>query len=401
MSINVAKFLRDLGRAIATIVGAGSGPKRRDPWMPPPSSVPVPPVTPEPTPEPVAPIERLFINGRQINRVLRGVTSFKLLYLYLHDRPAYERAVADVLAHGFNLVRVLTSCRGMFHLDAGQARQSLSGFLADLRARGLYVSVVALADTASWSGWREHAEQVARIIESHDNALYEWGNEIYHPTQDALMHDVAWSQREFDRIAPRCVGTVGPPANDEDPVPAGDFLTRHLDRSRDKWNMVRRVRELEWLSGETQKPVVNWEPIGFGERDEPGRRVADRDIALAFGVLSRIFSVPTVFHCESGLSSSPLGPTQSICAQDFVAGTKFWPDAGRLIFKNATWHDSPVKAFDTTAAVRVYSGVSGNSGLTVVLGRSRDPRIEWQHGWRVVQTIIDRPAIVIYRIQQG
>jgi len=193
---------------------------------------------------------------------------------------------------------------------------------------------------------------------------------------------------------------VGPGHLDEDLQPQGHFVTRHLDRSRDKWNMVRRVRELEWLSGETQKPVVNWEPIGFGERGEPGRRIADRDIALAFGVLSRIFTVPTIFHCESGLSSSPLGPVQSACAHDFITGTQVASDDARLVFKNATWHDSPVKSFDTTAAVRAYSGISGNTGVLCVLGLIGDPRLELQHGWRIAGAVHDRSAIKVYRLSQ-
>ena len=154
----------------------------------------------------------------------------------------------------------------------------------------------------------------------------------------------------------------------------GSFVTAHLDRGRDKWNQVRRVRELAVLGDTTRKPVVNNEPIGAAESSQAGRRESDPAFFFCMGALNRVFEVGGVFHSEAGLNGALPGPVQQACAEAFVEGSRIVPADDRLVFKNATWADSPVvKArFDDTI-IRAYTGVGGSAAWTVLVGLSGIP----------------------------
>ena len=85
--------------------------------------------------------------------------------------------------------------------------------------------------------------------------------------------------------------------------------------------MLERVDLLRRLAVETGKPVVNDEPIGAGERDEPGRRLSDpgffRDLASR-GVAAGLAG--GTFHCEDCLQAKVPGPLQQRSARAWVEG---------------------------------------------------------------------------------
>jgi len=82
--------------------------------------------------------------------------------------------------------------------------------------------------------------------------------------------------RELARLLPSSVlhNRIGG-AEDTAAQPQGMYITRHLSRSGSPARMIERVQLLGGLAAEAGKPVVNGEPIGAAERDEPGRRLAD------------------------------------------------------------------------------------------------------------------------------
>jgi len=180
------------------------------------------------------------------------VTAFRLVEMVSHEDVWEISDYLDwVVSQGFNVVRVLTMCNGMFKLTPEEGRDALPFLLRRAAARGIYVHVVCLADSTSYPGmdYGAHVEAVGRICAEHGNvALVEIANEPYHGTQALAVHDVTNLRMWASRV-PNSVPVAFGAASDDESVEmvgtAADALVIHLDRGRDEWNMARRVRELE------------------------------------------------------------------------------------------------------------------------------------------------------------
>jgi hypothetical protein len=338
----------------------------------------------EPAPPPQAEIirGRLRVDGRALvypddaRFRWRGVTAFRLLELVAHGREAEARAfLAWARATGFNVVRVLAMAKGLFSLPPAEGRAALPRLLDLAREADMYVHLTALADTAAYGddfSPADHVGELGAICELHDHvALFEVANEPYHGTQSGIVHDLS-NLRRWAALVPASVPVALGPASSDESTEMADApaITAHLDRGRDPWNMVRRVRELETLSGSTGRYVIDSEHIGAGEVDEPGRRLADASIHFAFGVLSRVFEVGSTFHFEDGLQARVPRPVQQAAAEAFIRGTLIAVDPAVLQFLNAGWPGSPVAKARfaegppvPNATVRAYSGVYGNQGV--------------------------------------
>jgi len=255
-----------------------------------------------------------------------GVTAFALLDQLADGR----RADADTYlrwarATGFNLVRVLAMADVLFKLSPEEGRRHLDGLFTAAAGHGLYVEIVAIADSArlkqSPDGLRNQVAAVGRLAAAHVNAIVQIANEHYHPTQVPALHDPATLTALAALIPPRVLYTESASADDTAARPQGLFITRHLSRGGTPADMTARLALLGELAMSTGKPVVNGEPIGAGERRVPGRRLADprvfRDLArrtveagLAGGT----------FHCEDGMFARVPGPVQQACARAWVEG---------------------------------------------------------------------------------
>jgi hypothetical protein len=259
----------------------------------------------------------------------RGVTAFALLEQIARGRPADADAYMRwASATGFNLVRVLAMADVLFKLAPGDGRRHLATLFRMAGERGLYVEIVALADTARLgmtpAGLREQVAGVGEIAAGHPNVVVQIANEHYHPTQSRELHDPA-ALRELARLIPSSVlHTESAAAEDAAAQPQGMYITRHLSRSGSPAGMIDRVQLLRGLAAEAGKPVVNGEPIGAAERDEPGRRLADPGF---FRELARRTSAAGLaggtFHCEDGLFARVPGPIQQACARAWVDGASF------------------------------------------------------------------------------
>jgi hypothetical protein len=115
--------------------------------------------------------------------------------------------------------------------------------------------------------------------------------------------------------------------------------------------------------------------------------------------LSRIFEVGSTFHSQNGLTSAPFAPTQVHCATAFINGTKIVPDSVQLTYKNAGWHDSPVKEF--TGAVRIYSGVAPADNISCVIAPESNLSIVWQNNWNSPSVRADVTGCRVLDIVQG
>jgi hypothetical protein len=265
------------------------------------------------------------------------VTAFALLEQIAHgrrqDADAYLRWAR---ATGFNLVRVLATAKVLFDLPPEEGRRHLDTLFRMAAERGLYVMVVALADTAergmSPAGLHEQVAAVGAAAAVHPNAVVEIANEHYHPTQTRALHDPGTLRTLAALLPAQVLYTESAAAEDLDVQPQGAFITRHLSRAGTPARMLDRVPLLGKLAMETGKPVVNGEPIGAAERNEPGRRLADpgffRDLARR---TSASGLAGGTFHCQDGMFARVPGPVQQACARAWVQGaTVSAPSTSRL-----------------------------------------------------------------------
>jgi hypothetical protein len=336
---------------------------------------------------------RFFVNEAGIFRP-RFCSGLSLL------RP--DRSDADVRAFldwasgtGFNGLRVFAGRLTWADQSAERARQRLPFLLAEATTRGLYVEVTAITDSKD-GGYdlASHVAGLGSIVAGYPNAVIELVNEIGHPTQDDRVTDLNW-------LASLAAGLPGPVAfgasGDDESISArsGAYETKHLDRGRDKWNMVRRVRELENVSNTLKKPVLNNEPI------KAVSQLGDPAIYFTMGALNRGFEVGGVFHFDAGLQGLVPPADQQACADEYVAGSRILGTDDKLTFYNAGWGGSPVKGarFDQTI-VRAYSFIGNGQGWTVLLGLSGDPGVEWSGGWRPGAVLADRGAVQVVELRR-
>lgn len=331
--------------------------------------------------------------------------------LSLLARGPPERAafLDQTVALGFTGVRVFAGDLGWAGQTPAAARAALPALLDEAAARGLYVYVCAL--TGGGYDVEAHLRAIVDIVRGRPNVLLEAFNELGHPTQSDVGKDPARALQLARRVIPADVTwTLGAPIETDEPTPAGTYPTdgglfndAHLDRSRDLYNQVRRLREIYAISESTRKPAMSGEPIGIAELAMPGKQRLWDDEALrfsyAYGVLCRGFELGCVFHSEQGLHAELLGPNTTAAARAFLGGWRAIDTADRLTFVNAGWQGSPVAGADFDAGVvRAYSFVSGTRGWTVLVGLRGDPAVRWGGGWRPVGVVADQPGIRVIEI---
>lgn len=321
--------------------------------------------------------------------------------------PARDAFLDETVALGFNGIRVFAGDLGWAGQTPASARDALPALLEAAQARGLYVDVSAL--TGGGFDVESHLRAIVAIVAAHPNAILEVANEIGHATQSEIGKDMPRLLDLARRSIP--VGVVwtlgapdGPyktdePSNGAYVADGGSFNDAHLDRGRDTWNQIRRLREIAAISETTRKPAMSGEPIGAAEVADPGKRRNDPEFFFAMGALCRGFELGCVFHSEAGLQAGLLGPEQRKCAAAFIAGWRAIETQDRLQFFNAGWPGSPVtKANFDTGITRAYSFLAGGRGWTVLVGRVGEPSIEWGGGWRPVGVVADIPGVRIIEI---
>lgn len=308
-------------------------------------------------------------------------------------------------SHGYNGVRVFA---GYLRFAEGeqtpeQGREALPRLLDAATARGLYVEVTINTGTATGYDVDNHTRLVGNILARYVNPLAEIANEPWNVgggQRDDLSPDRLLELRRL--ITMDIIGALGAAEDDESTdYSGGDFITIHLDRSRDVWNQVRRIREMQNVADNTGKPVMNNEPIGAAEPGTPGQRLYDPAAFMVLGALSRLFETGCVFHFEDGLHCNlPVGPNQEACSDAFVLG---WTSLDAYLkgqpstYKNSGWSDSPVRSFDSNRATRAYCGIAGDIGGCVTVG-GNDAGIEWANGWHPTGNVTELPGCRIQEI---
>lgn len=344
---------------------------------------------------------------------------FASILSILRRTPAERDAILDELVElGFNGGRVFSGRLTWAGQTAESARAALPGLLEAANRRGLRVLVTAVTDSRD-GGYDvpAHLAAVADIVAQHPGNLLECGNEYWHPSQSSDVNDAEWLERTCRAAFARSglPWALGAPSTDEPteagiwPIPSGSFVTAHLDRSRDTWNQVRRVRELRAILDAVRKPVLNSEPMGAAETDQPGRRLSDPSFFFALGALDRLFGIGGVFHSESGLQGLELGPVQRECARAFVAGSNAIPSTDELSYQNVGWAGSPVGAARFVEAggvvVRAYSFIApSGEAYVIVLHTSADlpaSAVSWRPEWATRAPLPGRPHVSLFRVSRS
>lgn len=249
-----------------------------------------------------------------------------------------------------------------------------------------------------------HTRELEGINAGRDNVLKSAANEPWHPSQGGRL-----TPDRCRDIAAQMSGPVsfGASDNDEDQVyvTGAAWGAKHRDRGRDRWNDVRRQRELLAVQDAAGIPILDEEGKGAAEASIPGKRESDPSFFFAQAALAKLFGLGgTIFHSEDGLHGRPLGPNQRLCAEAFIQGSRLWPALDRLRYLNVGHGGSPVVAArfnegrNEEGCTRAYSGVVGNDGFTIALGVVGNPGVEFGNGWRPVDVLAERPGVTVWRV---
>lgn len=320
-----------------------------------------------------------------------------------HD---YRPALDELAGLGFNLVRSFCGPLPWCGQERAHVYDRLPAFLQDCADRGLNAYLSYCTEAGTGYDLDSHVMTIEQIAQDFRVVvLREVANEPWHPTQGGRLAPLQCSAlATFANMAG--VVACGAAQDDEsDAYALDDFVAAHLDRSRDKWNQVRRVREMLALSEKTKRPVLNQEPIGADEVSIPGKRESDPAFFFTLGALNRLFLGGSgVFHSTSGLFAEPLGPNQRRCAEAYLEGARIWPGAERMAYYNVGHAGSPVVSArfndgrNEPGCTRSYCGVLGNEGINVTLGIVGDPDVRHGNGWQPRDILGQRSGVTVTRV---
>src|SRR6185369_12548865 len=228
----------------------------------------------------------------------RGITAFRLLEFVAHGKDAEADAYLKWAAsQKLTIVRVLGMADGLFKLSPADGLRALPRLLEMAQRHGLYVELVALADTATIAlDIPRHVEAVAKICARHPNVLLEIANEPVHPTQVKALHDPAYV-KTLAPLVPAGVPVSWGSVENGDGFGAGSYVTWHAPRGRD-WPRQ----------------------IGAADTAVPGRR--DNDLARfrASAQAAARAGLGATFHYEGGLQAKLPTRVELACLQAWLGG---------------------------------------------------------------------------------
>lgn len=389
------------------------------------AKVPAPPAVPD-----------LRINGRNFRTadgvlwIPRCVSHLTALVRAPEQQEAFLSWAADT---GFNCTRVFAGALTWAGQTPEGARAALTPYLDRAAAHGLVVEVTALTDTGTGYDARAHLAGVVERLAGRRGVLLELANEVGHHTQAEDMTPARLRAWGMEIVEPRGIPwAIGAPVDIDEPCPpdpwideagrvldrpsacagygrdefpgqGGWYVTVHLDRGRESWNQLRRVREIAAVAASLRVPVpvINNEPIGCAEPGTPGQRYYDPAWAATLGALDRAFGVGGVHHSQAGLMAELPGPIQRQCAAAYIAAFRAVDQAlaGEVgEYKNVGHGGSPlvgarfVEGGQADGVVRAYSFIRGDRGVTVLVGAKGQLGIQWKEGWRFVREVIQMTA---------
>ena len=342
---------------------------------------------------------RRFVTEQGQPFAWRGATGFRAVEKVARGQQAEVGRFFDVLAdHGVTVVRVLAMARHLFELPPASGAQALGETLDLARRAGLYLEVVGLADTATYTFDRPaFVAALGATCDAAGNAFLELANEPVHDTQARDVGDAAYLGALRRLVPPRVPVALGAAHGDDDESRAfigGDYITVHGARADGDggWRFIRHTNEQRALSEEVGKPVVN---------DEPKRDDLAEDKQLAMAALCRIMGLGDTFHFSAGLQALPPAGDERAALAARQRGWDLVPADFAGSYRNTGFVDSPVERFDDGFAVRMYSAVSGNTGYTLGLGvTSNAPACRWSDAWPSRTLLCESGGMRFWRVSR-
>lgn len=248
----------------------------------------------------------------------RGISAFRLLEFVAHGREAEaDTYLKWTASKNLNVVRVFAMADGIFQLTPADGERALPRLLEIAQRHGIYVEVVALADTSAIKVDRAgFVKAIGAICARYPNALLELANEPGHPTQAAEMHDPA-HLRSLLSLVPTQVPVALGSVEYHDGFAAGTYVTWHSPRGG---GWARQVEEGAALLRKFKKPVINDEPIGAADAAVPGRRDNDPARFRAAAAGMRRTGIGATFHYDGGLQTRLPTKVETACLDAWLAG---------------------------------------------------------------------------------
>jgi hypothetical protein len=254
----------------------------------------------------------------------RGISAFRLLEQVAHGKSSDAEAFLTwASSQKLTVVRLLAMAHHLFQLHPDEGRAALPRLLEMAAAHGLYVEIVALADTEAISvDFEAHIKAIGEIASKYPNALVEIANEPGHQTQHAGLHRAERAAKLASLIpepVPVALGSV----EYGEGFAGGDYVTTHLprDAGEDGWGHVRALASGADLIARWQKPVISDEPIGAAAKYVRGRRDNDPARFRAAALLTRLTGIGATFHYEGGLQATIPAAAELAC---FNAWNEAW-----------------------------------------------------------------------------
>ena len=405
----VGRYDYDTGEEVEVVPGIGD--------IPP----PIPPPTPIPPPghlrELMVEADTFRESGPEYKRFnWTGATSFGLIHQVMSSQERSNGWLDFFAARRFNILRYVAGIQNSWlSLTPSDALNNLHRAITAASVRGLRSQVVAISDAAVLYGNRDdvrhHVMEVAEICNAHTSSVLEIANEPAHPVHGELLEPefLRDLRMEVQDRHPRMLVSDGTSPEDEDTSAyTGDYIVRHLDRNRDPFNNVRRVKNLWYdVQAHLGAPVINNEMTGADEQDSYGDRISEPWFFFAQGALQALFGVGGNFHSQAGLMAdfTLLGPHHTACADAFIEGmeTRTPENHGRGSYKNVGHTGGPIveakfHELGQGDVIKAYSMVTGNRARTVVLhvGENlQDEDITVGGGWMIIQEKSKYPGVTL------
>lgn len=330
----------------------------------------------------------------------RGISAFRLVEQVAHGREAEAVAFLDwARAQKLTVIRVLAMATHLFELSPGDGLNALPRVLSLAADRGLFVEVVALADTAGLTvDLHQHVKAVAAIAAAHPNAVLEIANEPFHPTQDPRLHDPAFVKSLADEVPGSVPVALGSGDGNDGYAAAGRYATWHAPRddAPDGWGHVLELATGAGLVSKLQKPLVSDEPIGAAGDHVPGRRDNEPARFAAAAAVTRLAGLGATFHYEGGLQGRLPAGRELECFNAWnsaLAALGDLPPGGRFV-ASAELTDVGV-----VTGARAFFARRYDADAWVVAIDPTKASAQWRAGWRE-RNRASLPGVEIVRVSR-
>jgi hypothetical protein len=327
----------------------------------------------------------------------RGATMFMLLARFWR-REDITPQIRWMQQAGVNVARVLVAGHpGLKEFDAfadawtdGDFWPTHARFLERMANESLRVEHTVVSDESKdVKTWQTILQHTYDHCEGRWNAMVEWVNEPFSRagrlvTMRALMNLPIERRGVLSAYGLEPERTRG---GQFESCPTLDYVT--VRTGRDRGTFAQNAKDLQDRRNVLGAPIVDDEPLGIGEAEEPGRRTTDEGAVAAHFAVARLFGAGATIHTQAGLEGRAPDPSKEPAQRRLgrVIATiwQFLPgnlQAGEDLSPEA--NDWPIEWSARDSAVNVACGKRIGDAAWIVNVRARSGwTVKPKAGWRV------------------